>query len=94
MPCFAARHFCAYERIRTSTPEGTTPSRWRVYQFHHIRDYLGVCKGRKRFLFLTIMMVINSFSFGLFPETWYINRENGFAQCVSADFVVTVSSLF
>jgi hypothetical protein len=23
--------------IRTPTPEGTTPSRWRVYQFHHVR---------------------------------------------------------
>ncbi len=27
----------AHEKIRTSTPEGTTPSRWRVYQFHHVR---------------------------------------------------------
>jgi len=28
---------CAHEKIRTSTPEGTTPSKWRVYQFHHVR---------------------------------------------------------
>jgi hypothetical protein len=27
----------AHERIRTSTPNGTTPSRWHVYQFHHVR---------------------------------------------------------
>ena len=25
----------ALERTRTATPFGTTPSRWRVYQFHH-----------------------------------------------------------
>src|SRR6266511_3675742 len=25
----------ALERTRTVTPYGTTPSRWRVYQFHH-----------------------------------------------------------
>ena len=25
----------ALARIRTETPFGTTPSRWRVYQFHH-----------------------------------------------------------
>src|SRR3990172_6673615 len=25
----------ALARIRTETPYGTTPSRWRVYQFHH-----------------------------------------------------------
>jgi hypothetical protein len=25
----------ALARIRTATPFGTTPSRWRVYQFHH-----------------------------------------------------------
>src|SRR6476660_2815102 len=25
----------ALARIRTATPCGTTPSRWRVYQFHH-----------------------------------------------------------
>ena len=25
----------ALERTRTATPCGTTPSRWRVYQFHH-----------------------------------------------------------
>jgi hypothetical protein len=31
-------HCClphALERTRTATPRGTTPSRWRVYQFHH-----------------------------------------------------------
>jgi hypothetical protein len=27
---------CAHDWIRTSTPYGTTPSRWRVYQFHHV----------------------------------------------------------
>ena len=26
----------AHDWIRTSTPYGTTPSRWRVYQFHHV----------------------------------------------------------
>tara|TARA_R110000868_G_scaffold44897_1_gene149414 strand:+ start:29543 stop:29737 length:195 start_codon:yes stop_codon:yes gene_type:complete len=31
--------FSAHEKIRTSTPEGTTPSRWRVYQFHHVRRW-------------------------------------------------------
>lgn len=25
----------ALERTRTAMPYGTTPSRWRVYQFHH-----------------------------------------------------------
>jgi hypothetical protein len=25
----------ALERTRTAMPFGTTPSRWRVYQFHH-----------------------------------------------------------
>src|SRR5262249_41013716 len=31
------RRFCchALARTRTVTPCGTTPSRWRVYQFHH-----------------------------------------------------------
>ena len=28
-------HDHALARIRTATPFGTTPSRWRVYQFHH-----------------------------------------------------------
>ena len=28
---------CAQGGIRTPTPHGTTPSRWRVYQFHHLR---------------------------------------------------------
>jgi hypothetical protein len=28
---------CAHDWIRTSTPNGTTPSRWHVYQFHHVR---------------------------------------------------------
>src|SRR5205823_7179473 len=27
--------FHALERTRTAMPYGTTPSRWRVYQFHH-----------------------------------------------------------
>ena len=27
--------FNALERTRTAMPFGTTPSRWRVYQFHH-----------------------------------------------------------
>src|SRR4051794_20473418 len=27
--------FNALARTRTATPCGTTPSRWRVYQFHH-----------------------------------------------------------
>ena len=26
----------AHDWIRTSTPNGTTPSRWHVYQFHHV----------------------------------------------------------
>jgi len=26
----------AHDWIRTSTPSGTTPSRWHVYQFHHV----------------------------------------------------------
>ena len=26
----------AHDWIRTSTPYGTTPSRWHVYQFHHV----------------------------------------------------------
>ena len=31
-----ASFYChALERTRTATPCGTTPSRWRVYQFHH-----------------------------------------------------------
>ena len=29
------RYVHALARIRTATPCGTTPSRWRVYQFHH-----------------------------------------------------------
>jgi hypothetical protein len=29
----------AHDWIRTSTPNGTTPSRWHVYQFHHV----GMC---------------------------------------------------
>ena len=29
----------AQERTRTATPFGTTPSRWRVYQFHHLGDF-------------------------------------------------------
>ncbi len=29
----------ALARTRTATPCGTTPSRWRVYQFHHQGDY-------------------------------------------------------
>ncbi len=28
--------FCAQDWTRTSTPYGTTPSKWRVYQFHHL----------------------------------------------------------
>src|ERR1019366_608066 len=32
----------ALTRIRTETPYGTTPSRWRVYQFHHQGDYLDI----------------------------------------------------
>ena len=28
-------HVHALARTRTATPFGTTPSRWRVYQFHH-----------------------------------------------------------
>jgi hypothetical protein len=35
--------------IRTPTPEGTTPSRWRVYQFHHVRKrQLNLVFGRGR----------------------------------------------
>jgi hypothetical protein len=34
---FALRFLsCAHDWIRTSTPNGTTPSRWHVYQFHHV----------------------------------------------------------
>ena len=38
--CLLPSAFChlvssALARIRTETPYGTTPSRWRVYQFHH-----------------------------------------------------------
>ena len=29
----------AQERTRTATPFGTTPSRWRVYQFHHLGHF-------------------------------------------------------
>jgi len=29
-------YICAHDWIRTSTPNGTTPSRWHVYQFHHV----------------------------------------------------------
>ena len=38
----------ALARIRTATPFGTTPSRWRVYQFHHqgISCYLPYCDVR------------------------------------------------
>ena len=34
LSCDAAREN-ALERTRTAMPFGTTPSRWRVYQFHH-----------------------------------------------------------
>jgi hypothetical protein len=33
---FAGLLIGAHDWIRTSTPVGTTPSRWRVYQFHHV----------------------------------------------------------
>jgi hypothetical protein len=33
----------ALARIRTETPCGTTPSRWRVYQFHHQGEDLQLC---------------------------------------------------
>ena len=35
----------ALERTRTAMPFGTTPSRWRVYQFHHQGNlyYLSRC---------------------------------------------------
>jgi hypothetical protein len=33
--CGDERDLHALARIRTATPCGTTPSRWRVYQFHH-----------------------------------------------------------
>jgi hypothetical protein len=32
--------FCDHDWIRTSTPNGTTPSRWHVYQFHHMASLL------------------------------------------------------
>ena len=35
-PAVLSRFFCAHDWIRTSTPNGTTPSRWHVYQFHHM----------------------------------------------------------
>jgi hypothetical protein len=36
-PILSHRTFaCAHDWIRTSTPNGTTPSRWHVYQFHHV----------------------------------------------------------
>jgi hypothetical protein len=34
---FLILFFRAHDWTRTSTPYGTTPSRWRVYQFHHVR---------------------------------------------------------
>src|SRR5262245_24539799 len=34
----------ALARTRTATPFGTTPSRWRVYQFHHQGETIG-CTG-------------------------------------------------
>ena len=33
--CALRNNFNALERTRTAMPFGTTPSRWRVYQFHH-----------------------------------------------------------
>jgi|GEM_PF-6643201 len=41
--------YCTRDEIRTRIPEGTTPSRWRVYQFHH--------PGRVIILFLTNVLV-------------------------------------
>ena len=35
----------ALARIRTETPYGTTPSRWRVYQFHHQGDSIVITFG-------------------------------------------------
>ena len=32
---FFEKAISALERTRTAMPYGTTPSRWRVYQFHH-----------------------------------------------------------
>ena len=38
----------ALARIRTATPFGTTPSRWRVYQFHHQGKNYGADGARTR----------------------------------------------
>ena len=38
-------HVHALTRIRTETPYGTTPSRWRVYQFHHQGDCIVIDFG-------------------------------------------------
>ena len=38
---------CALDWIRTSTPVGTTPSRWRVYQFHHQSVYESKIRKKK-----------------------------------------------
>ena len=35
----------ALERTRTAMPYGTTPSRWRVYQFHHQGN---ICFARRQ----------------------------------------------
>jgi hypothetical protein len=43
---YAGRLCHALARTRTATPCGTTPSRWRVYQFHHQGDY-GRSEGRR-----------------------------------------------
>ena len=37
----------ALGRTRTATPFGTTPSRWRVYQFHHQRSVLLFLRFRR-----------------------------------------------
>src|SRR5438046_10380912 len=36
--------FHALERTRTAMPFGTTPSRWRVYQFHHQGKTTAICE--------------------------------------------------
>ena len=42
----STRSHHALERTRTAKPFGTTPSRWRVYQFHHQGNAMRTCNTR------------------------------------------------
>jgi hypothetical protein len=69
----------ALERTRTAMPFGTTPSRWRVYQFHHqgttkiaVRSR---CDRRKRSHLLRPAYFQNTGPTGLEPATSRVTVE-------------------